>query len=370
MARIHRRPVLISLLFALLGAVSPLAMGGPESVKPPKADPAGAEASPPELGAVRWVRDFDVAATRARERGLPLLVVFTEVPGCDTCVGFGAEVLSHPLIVEAAENLFVPVAVLNNVEGPDKAVLESFKEPAWANPVVRIMSPDRADLVPRIGDDWTVGAVASAMVAALTKGESKAPGYLLTLREEEESKGRTLETVLFEVKDTAVAEAKIGALGAVIRTRIGTRDGASVLEATFDPARQDYLSLLRTVWRMNVATAVVYSHDLRTEETRRAFGPSGAKRGSTEFTEAAEPGLARLRESPYRAVPMTPVQALRVNSALHAGRDADQFLSPRQVRFRGTAMQHPGAAWPIVAGVSDLAKAFDEAEAFAAALNK
>jgi len=370
MSRVHRRSGLVSIVFAAACAAAAGAAESPDAVTPPPPARAAAEASPPELGTVRWLRDFDAAAARARERGLPLLVLFTEVPGCATCVDFGAQVLSHPLIVEAAESLFVPVAVLNNVDGPDKAVLKSFDEPAWANPVIRIMSPDRADLVPRLGDQWTVGAVAKAMNEALTHGQTQPPGYLSILLEEEESAGRRLETVLFEVKDSAVAEAKIGSLSAVVRTRIGTREGVDVLEATFDPARQDYLSILRSVWRMNVATAVVNSLGDRVEHTRRAFGPGGTKRGSTQFTPTEGAGLARLRESPYRAVPMTPVQALRINSALHAGRDADLILSPRQIRFRGLAMQHPEAQWPILAGRSDLARAFAEGEAFVATLNK
>lgn len=369
MSRIHRWSGLVSIVLAAAGDAAACAAGGPDTATPPSARAAN-EAPPPELGAVRWLRDFDAAAAQARERGLPLLVLFTEVSGCAACTDFGSGALSHPLIVEAAESLFVPVAVLSNADGPDKAVLESFNEPAQANPVVRIMSPDRADLVPRLGDERTVGAVTKLMEAALTQDHSRAPGYLSTLREEEESAGRKLATVLFEIKDGTAAEAKIGGLSAVVQTKLGTREGADVLEATFDPARQDYLSLLRTVWRMNVATAVVYSYGLLAEDTRRAFGPDGAKRGSTHFTPTEDARLARLRESPYRAVPMTPVQALRINSALHAGRDADLFLSPRQIRFRGLAMQHSDAQWPILAGRSDLARAFAEGEAFLATLDK
>lgn len=34
-----------------------------------------------EFGKVRWERDFDAASERARKSGLPMLVLFQEVPG-------------------------------------------------------------------------------------------------------------------------------------------------------------------------------------------------------------------------------------------------------------------------------------------------
>lgn len=37
--------------------------------------------SPIEFGRVRWEREFDAAATRARDSGKPLFVLFQEVPG-------------------------------------------------------------------------------------------------------------------------------------------------------------------------------------------------------------------------------------------------------------------------------------------------
>jgi hypothetical protein len=42
---------------------------------------AGAAESPAELGAVRWVRDLDEGLRSARERGKPVLLLFSEVPG-------------------------------------------------------------------------------------------------------------------------------------------------------------------------------------------------------------------------------------------------------------------------------------------------
>ncbi|MEL6184888.1 MAG: thioredoxin family protein, partial [Myxococcota bacterium] len=70
-----------------------------------------ASALPPELGDVKWRRDFAAAEAEARASKKPLLVLFDEVPGCQTCVRYGQSALRHPLLVEAAETLFVPAAV-------------------------------------------------------------------------------------------------------------------------------------------------------------------------------------------------------------------------------------------------------------------
>ena len=106
--------------------------------------------------------------------------------------------LSHPLLDEAAETLFVAAAVRNNSKGDaDERVLKSFDEPAWNNPVVRILGPDRKDLVAPIRSEWTVPALASAMVAARKALDLEVPEYLALLAEEETSRRRGLERAVF-----------------------------------------------------------------------------------------------------------------------------------------------------------------------------
>lgn len=111
---------------------------------------------------------------------------------------YGAQVLSHPLIVDAADHHFIPVCVYNNTAGDDDArVLKSFKEPAWNNPVVRIMDFRKRELADRITERWTVEALSSAMVEALGKNKDKVPTFLKLLAEEETSKARGVETAVF-----------------------------------------------------------------------------------------------------------------------------------------------------------------------------
>lgn len=52
-----------------------------------------------ELGDVMWLRDHDRGLALAAEQNKPVLLLFQEVPGCSTCVRFGQDVLTHPLVV-------------------------------------------------------------------------------------------------------------------------------------------------------------------------------------------------------------------------------------------------------------------------------
>ena len=82
--------------------------------------------NPIELGQVNWLRDFDSAIKQAKNQDKPIFILFQEVPGCATCRNYGQNVLSHPLIVEAIESLFVPLAIYNNKRGKDAEVLRYY----------------------------------------------------------------------------------------------------------------------------------------------------------------------------------------------------------------------------------------------------
>lgn len=174
----------------------------------------GATPQPPELGLVPWLRDFEAARRLSKETGKPLLVLFDEVPGCHTVLGFGRDVLSDPKIVAAITKDFVPVAVLNNVEGVDAKVLQSFGEPAWNNPVVRIIDADRKPLAPRFDGPYTVAAFQRVLAAAV----------------------RPVEKVTLAAACFWECEAQLGKLEAVRASRVGFLQGEEVVEVEFDPS--------------------------------------------------------------------------------------------------------------------------------------
>ena len=89
--------------------------------------------------------------------------------------------LSHSLLVEAIETGFHPVVIHNNKKGRDAEILERFKEPAWNNPVVRLLDAEGKDLIPRKGGVYTVPAMATRMVSALEAAKRPVPAFLQLL---------------------------------------------------------------------------------------------------------------------------------------------------------------------------------------------
>lgn len=86
--------------------------------------------------------------------------------------------MTNPLIVEAAEELFVPVLIYNNKKGNDEMLLKHFKEPSWNNPVIRYMNHQEQDLVPRKELVLTAAETASRMAASLRKNDTEIPTWL------------------------------------------------------------------------------------------------------------------------------------------------------------------------------------------------
>ena len=93
--------------------------------------------------------------------------------------------MSHPLLVEALEDLFHPVLVYNNREGEDAQILERFEEPAWNNPVFRVLDARGRDLVPREEGLWSEHAVAVRLIAGLERAGRAVPPWLRLVEAEE-----------------------------------------------------------------------------------------------------------------------------------------------------------------------------------------
>lgn len=120
-----------------------------------------------ELGKVSWFRDFDQATALSRKQKKPVFILFQEVPGCLTCRNYGKEVLSHPVIVDAIEQNFIPLAIYNNKGGKDRTVLNRYQEPSWNNPVVRIVNAKGENLIGRIAGDYSKEKVAQEIIFIL-----------------------------------------------------------------------------------------------------------------------------------------------------------------------------------------------------------
>jgi hypothetical protein len=162
---------------ALLASGCDSSGGSARAAEPPRTARGPAE-NPPELGAIGWRHDYAGALAESKRTGLPVLVLFDEVPGCSTVLAFGKEVLSHQQVVKAATELFIPVVVYNNKGGEDRRILERWSEPSWNNPVVRIVDGNERELASRLTHAAGPRGVLLAMVAALTAAKRPVPAWL------------------------------------------------------------------------------------------------------------------------------------------------------------------------------------------------
>jgi hypothetical protein len=284
----------------------------------------------PELGLVRWGRDFEHALAASRSSGRPVLVLFDEVPGCATCRGFGQQVLSHPLLAEAIESEFVPLFVANCRPGRDAELLARFDEPAWNNPVLRFLDARGHDVVARADELYSAHEIAGRLVEALHAVGRPVPAYLALTAEETQTAHRREAT--FDMTCFWEGEANLGALPGVLDVQAVNTGAGEGVRVTYDESRVTNEQLVRAA---------------RERQCVAHRGTAAAGRSAV-----GNDHLHALAASPLRWLPLTPMQAMRVNSALAAGGDGLAFLSPRQLALSRRAMAMTPNALRRLAGLS------------------
>lgn len=282
-----------------------------------------------ELGKVHWLRDINEATTMAEAKGKPVLILFQEVPGCSTCRNYGNNVLSHPLLVEAIETLFVPLAIHNNKGGADAKVLKYFGEPSWNNPVVRIVDNDKKDLISRVNGNYSAWGLADAMLRALDVHGTVAPRWLELLADELSAERKGTKTATFGMYCFWSGEREIGALSGVTETKPGFMGGREVVQVKYDPSVISYEELAGTAKNAR-CNSHVYTDDKG--EKKKAAGIVGVGNISSESDFRLDGDVKYyLSKTHLRFVPMTELQAARVNSQIGKSAPYADILSPRQL---------------------------------------
>ena len=264
-----------------------------------------------ELGKVHWYRDYDQAIAAAKKEQKDVLILFQEVPGCSTCRNYGNNVLSSPLMVEAIENEFIPLAIFNNKGGKDREILNKFNEPAWNNPVVRIVSTKGKDVVKRIGGDYSAVTLVNRMEEALKSNGSIVPDYIKLLKQELASvdTGKYKEKV-FKMYCFWTGEKQLGKVDGVLSTQSGFMNG-EVVKVKYDPT-------------------VVDAKYLDDYAKKNSFTPVATGKN---YKIASNDVHYYLRHTDYRYLPLTELQQTKINSDLGRRKSGLNYLSPRQQKW-------------------------------------
>lgn len=261
----------------------------------------------PELGNVHWYRDYDRALEHSEQVGKPVFILFQEVPGCSTCRNYGRDVLSEPLLVEAIEQYFIPLAIYNNKGGKDREVLDKYGEPSWNNPVVRIVNSRGLDIYPRLNGQYTAAQVTKALLDVLSQQGASIADYLMIL--DEALSARSTADAYYQMYCFWSGEKELAKMDGVVQLESGFMGGAEVVKVTYDMDKTSMADL----------TAAAATHKMK-ELTQ----PSRFKRSDKDVHYY-------LRNSLYSSIPMSPLQQITANTAIGNGQSPEHLLSPKQI---------------------------------------
>ncbi len=291
---------------------------------------AEAQENPVEVGSVRWGRDLDDALTKSTKTGRPVFVLFQEVPGCIGCQNFGKSVLSNPLLVEAIEDLFLPVLVYNNRGGVDETLLNRFKEPAWNYQVVRFLTGKGRDIIPRKDRIWSLGGISSRMVEALKEAKRPIPQYLESVAVENNKKNHAV--IAFGVHCFWTGEMKLGKIEGVVSTEAGWIEDREVTKVVYDKEKVTLQALAKKACDAKLAIKIYTSGN----EVKTLNGvPTG--RFDARYRKAKASDQKKQIEG-WRALldlpGLTEMQKTKINAFLPLARSkALEWLSPRQRHY-------------------------------------
>ena len=141
-------------------------------------------------------------------------------------------------------------------------------------------------------------------------------------------------------------EGRLGGIDGVLATRAGWVDGHEVVELEFDPRRLPYTRLVEEALRQRCAD-LVFAHDDEQLERARSVARDAARPLPAPARDA-KPSDRRfaLGRTSLRLVPMTPLQATRINAAIRTGTDPLAWLSPRQRDLARVLAKSPAATLP------------------------
>ncbi|MBK9109434.1 MAG: thioredoxin family protein [Saprospiraceae bacterium] len=288
-------------------------------------------ADPPELGKVKWLRDLEEAQQRSIQTNKAIFILFQEVPGCMTCKNYGSNVLSHPLVVEAIETYFVPLCIYNNKSGKDASSLAKFGEPAWNNPVIRIVDHQFQDVVKRLSGNYSVFGITSQINAFLIKKGIVIPEYLRLLEEEAKANETGKETIYMQMYCFWSGEKLYAKLKGIVSTNAGYMQGNEVVEIEYDPRMIHPDEIIRYGKKHQIADKIYL-------KTQQKISEQILISEATIFKPDAQ-NKYYLYHTDYKYIPMMPIQATRSNSLLSEKQFVDHLFSPRQLCWLGESKQ-------------------------------
>ena len=263
-----------------------------------------------ELGKVTWLRDYNSALSLSKLEDKPVLLFFQEIPGCSTCINFGRDVLSHPLMVEFLENEFIPLVIYNNKPGADLDILNFYNEPSWNNPVAHFVNDKGQDIIPKLTNNYLPLSMYNKLVEVLDRLAKPIPQYALLLGDDLKMEYGNLKSTIYETPCFWSGETSMALQSAVKYTEAGWIDTMEVVKVFFDESQVSLMELNN--YASNEGFFAIDIHQGYKIDERPQY---------------------YLSKSSFRYLPLTKVQRSRINVAIPYNNQPEKYLSPKQTRM-------------------------------------
>lgn len=260
-----------------------------------------------ELGKVTWLRDYDEALAESKTTNKPVLLFFQEIPGCSTCVNYGRDVLSDPLMVELIENEFVPLAIYNNKPGKDAEILKRYDERSWNNPVTRFVDFAGNDIASKLANNYQPLGLYNKIIDVLKGLGKDIPEYAKLLGDDLKIKYGIASSTIFETPCFWSGETSFAQFPAVFSTEAGWIGHKEVVKIYYDKE-----------------LASVY--DLDAFAKMQGF----YKTDKHESYRIDKDPQYYLSKSDFRSLPLSAAQKTKINYAIPYKANPESFLSPKQ----------------------------------------
>ena len=185
--------------------------------------------------------------------------------------------------------------------------------------------------------------IVQAMRLALQVEDLEVPNYLSLLEDELLAEETGTESAVFSMYCFWSGEREIGKLDGVLETQAGFMNGREVVKVKFDPEKIEYKNLLKNANQASCASHVYTDDANQAKESEQVIG-RGAASETGNFRQDREPKYY-LGKTVYRFIPMTQLQAVKVNSLIGQRQLPDSILSPRQLTLLKKIQANPNGQW-------------------------
>ena len=266
-----------------------------------------------------------------------------------------ADAFLHPLILEALESLFIPVAIIpHHIEGPQSKQLEVTS--------VGFMDSNHQNLIEPISRrDLSVRPVLeSAICYVLKKNDQSIPMFLSDMVQSHTTDSGFVRRAWFGFHDVVPANEEFNSVSGIKSVLFGTfanQVGDPVVEVLYNYKDSSYSALVRhVITKLTSHQIVVYCQSIdermaaRVEISKlsgfgsyeRQIAIVQVRKGKVFEPLVHDDSVAAIRQTPLRYVPMTQFQASKSNQCIVDGRfgEASAVLSPRQIKILANAISN------------------------------